>query len=111
MLSRSIANSIRKMCSRRFSILIDYQEFLVRDEQQRSFYNNLLKDDPQREFEKPLNEDQIEYVNLVYEAFFQKMELEDKNLFIMKQLFNDYRNDDKGFIKSTHYISFITFIF
>ena len=79
---------------------------MQKDANNRMFHKKLSSDNPQAEFENNLNQDQIEYVNLVYDAFFKKIDIEEKNLLVVKQIMINSKLDDKGFTKCIYILIF-----
>jgi len=100
MLAKLAFSNIRRRGLRHFSLVIDYAEFLDRDEQKRSFYEKLKSDDPEAAFKKPLTSEQIEFTETLYEGFFKKMELEEKNLYLIGKIKQEAQKSDKAFVLS-----------
>lgn len=97
MLFRNATKTLKRASKAHFGLLVDHRELLIRDQHERDFIAKLSSPKAQQEFEKPLSADQIDYINLVYDAFFRKIEVEDKNLFAIRKMLNSANADDKGF--------------
>jgi predicted metalloendopeptidase len=81
------------------SLLINKADVLSRDSKLRNFISK-LSENSESSFTAELSTDEKQFVDLLYNSFFDKMTIEESQLFNIKKLLNEIEKEDKGFIYS-----------